>query len=759
LAVALAVALVAVVSHSTWAQAPTLSHAQPSAVAPGKATDVTLHGASLAESSAIWTDLGGQVELAPGVENNGKDAAKVVYRVTLPANAPLGIHAVRVATTKGVSNVRLLLVDDLATVADNGQNKTIPTAQEITAPVAVDGACEAESYDFYKLSGKAGQRLSVEVYARRLGTALDPVVRLLDAAGKELAYSDDEPGVGIDSRLSVKLPADGTYILEIRDIRYQGGGGHRYRLRVGDFPLVTATYPMAAKRGAAAKLVFAGPVVEGVTPADVNVAADAPEQMFLGARFPGGQSSCIVSLLTSDLDELVETEPSNSLAESTSVALPAAINGRLEQAKDIDHYKFEAKKGQRFIFQGQTRSLGSPTDLFLRVLKADGAKLAEAEDTGPEEGALDFTAPDDGVYHLVVEDLLRRGGPQHAYRIEARAFQAGFKLNLDVEKLDVPLGGVFAAKVTAARNGYNGPIELSLDGVEGCTLAGNVIAEGKPETTMLVTVPASVAQGSLRSIAVVGKAKIGEAEFAARAASLTPVRAAFSGLPYPPLAAYGRVGLGVGAAFPDFFKIALEQPKVEFPRLIAAGSFTVKAERMNNFDDVVNLAVEGLPAGFTATVEPIAKGKPNATIKLAGPADAAEGQHKFTIKGSATFQNQPRSFALGEVVLEVVKPLSVSLVPAGPIAPGGKQKVKIAVNRYGEKGEIALELKNLPTGVKPPENLKLGVEQNEIEIELEAAADTAQGKTENVQVVAKAKVKDQEVTAESAPAVLEVKAG
>ena len=75
------------------------------------------------------------------------------------------------------------------------------------------------------------------------------MLRLLTADGRELAFSDDEPATGADSRFSHKFDAAGDYYLEIRDIRYQGGAAHRYRLRLGDFPLPSVPYPLAATKG------------------------------------------------------------------------------------------------------------------------------------------------------------------------------------------------------------------------------------------------------------------------------------------------------------------------------------------------------------------------------------------------------------------------------------------------------------------------------------------------------------------------------
>ena len=745
---------------SLWAQAPTLSHAVPGAVMPGQATDVTFHGGNLAGATRLWTSLPVQAELAGGIDKNGQEAGKVVYRVTAAAGAAPGIGGIRVATDKGVSNLRLFMIDDLPSLADNGQNKTIEKAQELNLPVAVDGSCEPESYDFYKFTAAKGTRVSVEVVARRLGTSLDPVIRLLDSAGHELAYSDDEPGLSADCRFAFEAPADGVYTLELRDIQYGGGAGHRYRLRVGNFPLVTVPFPLGVQPGEAAKVSFAGPDVANMPPVDLTAPVEAAgSQISVAAKLPSGGGSALARVIVDQLPEALETEPNNTLEQSTPITAPTGINGRFAEAKDRDHYRLEVKKGNRLVISGQTRGLGSPSDLFMRLLKADGASVAEAEDTGTEEGSINYTFPDDGVYHLMVEDLLRRGGPAHAYRIEVEPYQAGFSLAIDADKFDPPKGGVFVATVTATRRDYNGPITLELQGAgDGFQLANNVIPEGKPSTAMRVTVPAGLAPGHLALVSIVGKAKIGETEFTAKASTVAALKKQNASLASIPDELQTAVALGVGPVFPDFFKLSVEPAVVLLPQLVGSGSFKVKAEKLNKFDDPITLAVAGLPEGVTAEVKPIEKGKPEAVITLKGPEALPEGEHKFKLTGTATFQNQPKTVELGEVALRVTKPLVVSAAMAGPIAPGGKQKLKITITRFGDhKAPVAIALQNLPAGVTAPEGTAVPEAKNEVEIELTAAADAAVGKTENVTVVGSTKVKEQDVTALAPALIVEVK--
>lgn len=710
------------------AQPPTLSHLSPSAVLPGQTSEVTCYGANLAGARAAWLGLpGAQIELATGIEGNGTLADRVVYRVTVPADAAVGIYGLRVATSQGVSNLRLLMVDDLPTVEDTGANKTGETAQPLSLPVAVDGTCEAESYDFYRFTAVAGQRVSVEVWARRLGFALDPVIRLLDASGRELAYSDDEPAIGVDCRLSYQFAAAGEYVLELRDIRYQGGGGHRYRLRVGDFPLVNCVYPLAGAAGTSPRLLAVGDDVAGISPWQVNVPLESPlGRLQLGVRYESGQGSALASLVVSRGLEQVELEPNDELPSAGPFAIAGAINGRFEVAKDRDYFRIQGTAGERYVFRGRTRSLGSPSDLYLRLLNEQGGVLAEAEDSGTDEGVLEVTFPADGVYFLMVEDVSRRGGPGHVYRIEAERYRPGFSLAIEAEKYDAPKGGVFVAKVTAARRDYHGPITLALEGLDGCTLANNVIPEGQNEVVFSATLPAALETGSLHVVRVVGSAQINETEFKATAGTLAALRAAFNGLPYPPPELHTNVGLGVGPVFPDFFELTTDPEVVPFPQGLGTVSFLVKANKLNGFDENIVLAVEDLPSGVAAAVAPLEKGKPDVAIALAGPAALAEGDYTFTLRGAAVFQNQPRQVER-QVVLRVVPPAAVALELPGPLAPGGTLRAKLRLTRQpGVTGAASLSMRGLPPGISVPE-LTLAEDQSELEFDLNAAPETVPG--------------------------------
>ena len=237
---------------------PKLNGAIPAGIVPGQPVNVTFTGDALAQPTGLWTNLPGSVKLAPGIDQNGTLPGSVTYCLELPDETAPGIYAVRLATGQGISNVRLLVVDDLPTVLEASDNFSLAKAQQLELPVAVEGTAKAESRQYYKFHVEPGQRLSVEVLARRIGSPLDPFVRLWDDRGQELVYSDDDEATGVDSRFVHRFEAAGEYYLEIGDIRYYGNAEYRYRLRLGDFPLVTAPFPLGVQSGSVGRIEVTG---------------------------------------------------------------------------------------------------------------------------------------------------------------------------------------------------------------------------------------------------------------------------------------------------------------------------------------------------------------------------------------------------------------------------------------------------------------------------------------------------------------------
>lgn len=118
--------------------------------------------------------------------------------------------------------------------------------QVVTLPLAASGVIsEPMDVDVWKVTAKAGQRQAIRVTAVALGSALDAVVRIFDAAGQKLAEVDDAPQDDTDVLLEFSFPADGDYLITVTDRFAHGGPGYGYALTISD-PEPTAVFQTAA---------------------------------------------------------------------------------------------------------------------------------------------------------------------------------------------------------------------------------------------------------------------------------------------------------------------------------------------------------------------------------------------------------------------------------------------------------------------------------------------------------------------------------
>jgi hypothetical protein len=649
---------------------------------------------------------------APAKDKDGKpveppkpDLSRARFQVKLPPGTPLGIYGVRVVTAHGSSNVRLVMVDDLPTVLENNANKSRATAQVVKPPVAVEGAAEVESFDFYKFHAEAGQRVSIEAVARRLGFGLDPIIVLFDADGRELASADDDESTGADARLTYTFKTAGDYVIQLGDIRYAGSATYRYRLRIGDFPLLAASYPMGAQAGTKAAVQVVGSAVAKLDPINLDVPQEAAGgQVFVAAKYPGGQGSAIATLAVAAGKEQVEAEPNNDVEKATQVAPTGAINGRFEKPKDRDLYRFTAKKGDKLRFTGHTRRLGSPTDLYLKLLSADGKKvLVENDDLGLEESSIDYTVTEDGTFLLSAEDLRDRGGPQFVYRIVCGQASPGFTLAVDSEKLDIPSGGVGKAKIAVARQGYTGPVKFR---VEGAGTEGFKVERSGPdvknETPVLVTAPAGLKPGTLLSVQIIGepdpekgKENTAEGVKPTKAQVAPALTKLLGGMPNPPAALVERVSIFIGDPVGEALKLAAGAKSVTLAAPTAKATLAIKLEKLNKFDDAVTLTVEGLPAGITAAPVTIAKGKAEGVIEFVGSDKAkAAAAQPIKVVAAATFMDQPKKTTLADITLAIegATPAKSQAKPAAA-AKNEPAKKDAAAKDVAKKADAKIETK------------------------------------------------------------------
>ena len=127
-------------------------------------------------------------------------------------------------TDSGISHPILFAVGQVQQVAEAESNNTVATAQPIPNPVVAEGECAGNDEDFFRFQGRKGDRIVVHALCARIGSGVDPMIRLTTAGGRFVAAADDTPGLVTDGYLTAILPEDGEYVLEFCDSRFAGSG-------------------------------------------------------------------------------------------------------------------------------------------------------------------------------------------------------------------------------------------------------------------------------------------------------------------------------------------------------------------------------------------------------------------------------------------------------------------------------------------------------------------------------------------------------
>lgn len=123
------------------------------------------------------------IELA-GLNLQGVERAAVTVAADAPAGSVLSVPVVLPDGTVPINQKTVVVGEGPQAVETepSGEGGSVP--QRLAVPGGVSGRMGRDGdTDLYTFEARKGQRLIVEVFGRRLGTSLDPVIEILDARG------------------------------------------------------------------------------------------------------------------------------------------------------------------------------------------------------------------------------------------------------------------------------------------------------------------------------------------------------------------------------------------------------------------------------------------------------------------------------------------------------------------------------------------------------------------------------------------------
>jgi len=498
------------VSASAQTAYPMLMSARPVAIQVGTSGECTvnsrytLHGAY--QVLVTGNGVTGEVLPPPAKPEDAQkkpELTQIKVRFTAAADALPGVRDIRIATPQGVSTVGQLVVVRDPVIAEAAKNDKPEDAQQVSLPASLCGCVEkAEDVDYWKFHAEAGQSFAFQVRAARLEDSIhdlqnhvDPILTLRSPTGAVLATSDNF--FFADPVIAHKFEAAGDYLVEIRDVRYEGNQYWEYVIEASSRPMIETTFPLAVVRGQASSLELVGFQLPSPPAATVSPAAElAPGIHFLPLSI-GSEITAPVPLVVTDLPLMNETSQENNTPDKAqAVTVPTGVNGRLETEADVDCYAFEAKKGERWSFEIVARRVQSSVDSYLRILDEKGQQLAVNDDLrqGKRNHAdswQEFWAPPaDGKFIVEVRDVHLRGGAQFPYLLKIERSQPYFELYSDSDKTQLSPGGSGVIFVRCERkNGFAGEVQLAIDGLpQGVTAScGKIRADGQDGCIVLAS--------------------------------------------------------------------------------------------------------------------------------------------------------------------------------------------------------------------------------------------------------------------------------
>jgi len=469
-------ALLGLLPVLAWAAGPpVINDLQPRGAQRGRPFTLTLAGRELAEVTKVHSTLPATFTPMTAEKPAGSmmnlDGRYASFLVEPKGEIPVGIYPIRVETADGLSNIQMLSIGSFAEMPEEesqpgalpNRNDTIESAQPLpAASITVNGTLRGAERDLYRWQAKAGERRVFELEGRRIGSAIDPVVRILDATGKQLLRGEDSPLLGLDTRLDFTAPKDGYYYIEVTDARFSAQSANYYRLKSGSYAYPTEIFPLGGRRGEVVEVALGG---THRVPADLKA---VPARLPLTYVNLGDGASLPLPFDLGTYPEV--TEPA-----TTALTLPVTVNGRLAKPAEVDEFQLAVKPGDHLIIQVHARELGtSKLMAILNVADAAGKRIARSGDEPlPEElyaVTNSKTAGDPYVAFKVpagvntlkvsIEDLARRGGAHYAYRVSAWKEANSFTANVGVPYINIPAGGTVLVPVSVNRRGYDGDIKF-----------------------------------------------------------------------------------------------------------------------------------------------------------------------------------------------------------------------------------------------------------------------------------------------------------
>ena len=399
-------------------------------------------------------------------------ADRVKIKVTIANDVPCGMYDLRLQGPRGVSNMLPFEVASYPNFVEKGTSRRSKPNEVGELPAVLCGYVSPGGVDYFRFSGKKGDQIVAAVKGRQLVPYIadavpgwfQPVIKIMDSRGREVAYSDDYYH-NVDPVIITTLPKDGQYTLMIHDAIYRGRQDFNYRIQLGVIPFVTGRYPAYGVVGKKLKQELAGANLEE-TKATVKVKKEGYHHLDYTSSV-GVSNTVPFYALAKGENILYSPKEGASLTVSTAIADSLTMNARVKR------YQIPTDIGEEIIVELIGRRNGSRIDAVLRLLDNMGNVVAQVDDTeDPMQGLMTFHADPvlkyksetSGYLFLEVEDLHRGYGRDYHYLLRRHKQLPTFTAFVSPANITIPSGGTSMFRVDVTGK-YKRPASLEIQGL------------------------------------------------------------------------------------------------------------------------------------------------------------------------------------------------------------------------------------------------------------------------------------------------------
>jgi hypothetical protein len=445
-----------------------------------------------------------------------------ISQLTIPAEIDPGVVYWKISCAAGGTAWRPFVLGTLPEFVERESNSTLQTAEEVSTPVTVNGQIYGErDVDYYRFSLSTDQLIVCEVLAGRIGSALDPIVDVLDGSGKKLPTTICH--VGSDPVLAFRAPESGNYYLRVANISYHGSASHVYRINLTHQPMVQAAFPHGGKSGTSQQvqfLLFDGNPKGTLVKRTVEF-PNLPVSTSTSFQFQPNQQWQAATLSVNSNNNLVEREPNNRDQQAMPLALGEVIYGQFINKTDEDWFRIPTKKGKHYSITCQAAAPLYMANPIVTLLDTTGKKLKEVrslENRGRTHINWQATRDDDLL--LRIRDLRfgALGNFNMTYQLQVAAAMPDFQLHIPSQHLQLLQGSKASIDLEVTRSGdLKSPIQISATNLPPGVSLEKLEIPANQKKGKLVLVASDDAVAKSQTIQITGTATVEEKQLERKA--------------------------------------------------------------------------------------------------------------------------------------------------------------------------------------------------------------------------------------------------